>query len=164
MFHQKYQSFLYDVKQIWNYQYGWMYTITSFITDQPLNSLLEGIINENPMQAQSLQSAHCRLFKFFLKSYSTCGLYSCFFGHTELKILLDWGGGGISFSHTVMAHMCLKGSIKLVSNFVRSNDLFLNLRVSGPTSTNVEILTLWQWYWHLTPGCQLYTGNLNLRP
>jgi hypothetical protein len=57
-----------------------MYIIISFITDQPLNSLLEGIINEHPMQAQSVQSAHCRLFEFFLKSYSNCGLYSCFFG------------------------------------------------------------------------------------
>jgi hypothetical protein len=39
----------------------------SFITNQPANSLLEGIANKHPTQAQSMQSAHPSLFKFSLK-------------------------------------------------------------------------------------------------
>lgn len=66
VFHQKHQSFLYDViKQIWEYQFRWMYIMISFITEQAVNSLLEGITNEHPTQAQSMQSAHPSLFKFY---------------------------------------------------------------------------------------------------
>jgi hypothetical protein len=39
----------------------------SFITDQPVNSLLEGTANEHPTQAQSAQSANHGLFESFKK-------------------------------------------------------------------------------------------------
>jgi len=65
VFHQKHLSTLYDAKQIWGYQYRWMYKMISFITDQPVNSLLDGITNEYSIQAQSVQSAHPSLFEFF---------------------------------------------------------------------------------------------------
>jgi len=41
------------------------YKMISFITDQPVNSLVEGTAHEYPAQAHSAQLAHPSLFEFF---------------------------------------------------------------------------------------------------